>query len=289
MINSMTGYGRASADFGSKKIVAEIKSLNSKGLDASIKVASLYREKEAEIRSMISEKIVRGKVDLTLFYESAEEEKRTEINVSLGKQYYAQLKSLADAIGVEPADYLSLIVRMPDVFSSEKPELDDQEWQTALGVIAKAVTQLNDFRRQEGNHLKQDLNHRIATIELLKEKIVALANDRTRGVREKLSEALKQIEERDFDENRYEQELIYYLEKLDITEELVRLQGHCVFFLEVLDGEPGQGKKLGFICQEIGREINTIGSKANHSEIQRYVVEMKDELEKIKEQILNIM
>ncbi len=290
MINSMTGYGRASADFGSKKIVAEIKSLNSKGLDASIKVASLYREKEAEIRSMISEKIVRGKVDLTLFYESAEEEKRTEINVSLGKQYYAQLKSLADAIGTEPADYFSLILRMPDIFSSEKAELTDEEWAVAQQVLADAIQQLEEFRNQEGSYLEKDLRQRIDTIEQLKNKIAERAGDRTIRVREKLAEALKQLSDHEMaDENRYEQELIYYLEKLDITEELVRLQGHCVFFLEVLDGEPGQGKKLGFICQEIGREINTIGSKANHSEIQRYVVEMKDELEKIKEQILNIM
>lgn len=285
----MTGYGRASADFGSKKIVAEVKSLNSKGLDASIKVASLYREKEAEIRSLVSEKLIRGKVDLTLFYESAEEEKRTEINIGLGKQYFNQLKSLADAIGIEPADYLSLIVRMPDVFTSEKPELDDEEWRTAFDVVADAVDQLNAFRDQEGRHLEQDLKQRVITIESLKEKIAALAGDRAKGVREKLSEALKQIDERDIDENRYEQELIYYLEKLDITEELVRLSGHCGYFLEVLAEDPGQGKKLGFICQEIGREINTIGSKANHTEIQRYVVEMKDELEKIKEQILNIM
>lgn len=290
MIKSMTGYGRSSAEFGSKKITAEIKSLNSKGLDASIKSSSLYREREAEIRSMVSEKLVRGKIDLAIFSESTEDEKRSEINVTLAKQYYDQLKTLADAIGTEPADYFSLILRMPDIFSAERPELTDEEWAVAQQVIADAIQQLDEFRNQEGNYLEKDLRQRIETIEQLKDKIAEHAGDRAIRVREKLAEALKQLSDREMaDENRFEQELIYYLEKLDITEELVRLKGHCSYFTETLNEAPGQGKKLGFICQEIGREINTIGSKANHTEIQRFVVEMKDELEKIKEQILNIM
>lgn len=286
----MTGYGRASAAFGSRKITAEIKSLNSKGLDASVKTGSLYREKELEIRGVISEKLIRGKVDLALFSESTETEKRTEVNIPLGKQYYDQLKKLADAIGTEPADYLSLIVKMPDIFSSEKPDLSEEEWAVASEVLTEAIKELDDFREQEGRHLEQDLRTRIETIDTLKDRIAEHAGERAVRVREKLAEALKQLEEREHtDENRFEQELIYYLEKLDITEELVRLKGHNSYFLETLDEAPGQGKKLGFICQEIGREINTIGSKANHTEMQRYVVEMKDELEKIKEQILNIM
>ncbi len=290
MIKSMTGYGRSSAEFGSKKITAEIKSLNSKGLDASVKSSSLYREREAEIRSMVSEKLVRGKIDLAIFSESTEEEKRTEINVILGKQYYEQLKTLADAIGTEPADYFSLILRMPDIFNSEKPELTDEEWAVAQKVMSDAIHQLDEFRNQEGSYLEKDLRQRIDSIEQLQHKIAEHAGDRAVRVREKLAEALKQISDRELaDENRFEQELIYYLEKLDITEELVRLKGHCSYFVETLNEAPGQGKKLGFICQEIGREINTIGSKANHTEIQRFVVEMKDELEKIKEQILNIM
>ena len=290
MIKSMTGYGKASAEFGSKKITAEIKSLNSKGLDASVKVSGIYREKELEIRGLVSEKLIRGKVDVALYTESADGEKNTDVNLALGRQYHAQLKSLAEAIGSEPSDYLSLVVKMPDVFTSEKPELSEEEWQVAKGVLDEAMRAFEEFRAQEGSHLEQDLRQRITSITALKDQVGEFAGERAAKVREKLADALKQLSEREQpDPNRFEQELIYYLEKLDTTEELVRLDGHMRYFLETLGEDAGQGKKLGFIGQELGREINTIGSKANHAEIQHLVVQMKDELEKIKEQILNIM
>lgn len=290
MIKSMTGYGKASAEVNQKKITVEIKSLNSKGLDASVKTSSLFREKELEIRKTVGAGMVRGKVEVALFTESLMEEQRNVLNQELGRQYYQQLKSLAEAIDNPPADYLSIIARMPDMYAAEKQELTAEEWTVAQQVLKVAMENHDAFRTQEGEHLQADLTNRISAIEALEEQIAALAADRKAGVRAKLTEALAQIEERErADDNRFEQELIYYLEKLDITEELVRLKGHCNYFVETLAEEAGQGKKLGFIGQEIGREINTIGSKANHVEIQRLVVQMKDELEKIKEQILNIL
>lgn len=290
MIKSMTGYGKASAPFGPKTITAEIKSLNSKGFDASLKTSSVYREKELEIRSAVSAGVKRGKVEVALYTESAGEEKRTVVNHALGKAYYEQLKNLADTIGSAPEDYLALVLRMPDVLTSERPELTEEEWTVAKTVLGEAVDALNAFREQEGAHLEKDLRKRIENIRSLREQVQSHAGERSDEVRKRLLEAMDQLPDREqIDENRFEQELIYYLEKLDITEELVRLDGHCKYFLETLDEEAGQGKKLGFIGQEIGREINTIGSKANHTEIQRLVVQMKDELEKIKEQVLNIL
>lgn len=286
----MTGYGKASVEVNQKKITVEIKSLNSKGLDASIKTSSLFREKEHDIRRVIGAAMVRGKVEVALYTESLVEEQRNVLNQELGQQYYQQLKSLGQAIDNPPTDYLSIIVRMPDMYAAEKQELSAEEWAAAQQVLNEAIVNHDAFRIQEGQHLQEDLVDRIATIEGLKEQIASLAADRKESVRTKLTEALAQIEDRDrVDDNRFEQELIYYLEKLDITEELVRLKGHCNYFIETIADESGQGKKLGFIVQEIGREINTIGSKANHVEIQRFVVQMKDELEKIKEQILNIL
>lgn len=290
MIKSMTGYGKATAEFGSKKINCEIRTLNSKGLDAMVKTSSLYREKEHEIRAVVSEKLLRGKVEVALYIETAEGEKQTEINIPLAQQYHRQLKELAEAIDSDSEDYLALVLRMPDVMTSEKAELTDEEWKVAQQVLQEAITHLNGFREQEGKHLEKDLVQRVETINSLCKRIEALAGERAEKVREKLVEALKQLSEREQpDPNRFEQELIYYLEKLDITEELVRLKGHTTYFVETLAEDAGQGKKLGFIAQEIGREINTIGSKANHAEIQRLVVQMKDELEKIKEQNLNIL
>lgn len=286
----MTGYGKASAEVNQKKITVEIKSLNSKGLDASIKTSSLFREKEHDIRKVIGAAMIRGKIEVALYTESLEEEQRNVLNQELGQKYYEQLSTLAQSIGNPPTDYLSIIVRMPDMYAAEKQELNEDEWAVAQQVLNEAIKNHDAFRLQEGEYLQTDLASRIATIEELKERVAALAADRAVGVRTKLTDALSQIVERErADDNRFEQELIYYLEKLDITEELVRLKGHCNYFIETIAEEAGQGKKLGFIGQEIGREINTIGSKANHVEIQRFVVQMKDELEKIKEQILNIL
>lgn len=290
MIKSMTGYGKASAQFGAKKITAEIKALNSKGLDAMIKTSSLYREKEAELRGLLSEKVIRGKVDLVLFAESDEEKPQAEINIELARDYHRQLQELADATGTAPVDFISLIMRMPDILNSRRQELSEEEWKVAQVVVAEALKSFDAFRMQEGGHLESDLLLRIANIQSLQKEIEAQAGDRIELVKSRLKEALASIEDNSrVDQNRFEQELIYYLEKFDITEELVRLQNHCNYFKETLNETAGQGKKLGFISQEIGREINTLGSKANHAGIQRLVVQMKDELEKIKEQVLNIM
>lgn len=290
MIKSMTGFGKASAQFGTKKITAEIKSLNSKGLDTMIKTSSLYREKEAEIRGLISEKVIRGKVDLALFAESDEEKPQAEINIDLARDYHRQLQELAKATSTTPVDFLSLIMRMPDILSSRRQELSNDEWEVARTVIADAVAAFDAFRMQEGGHLEADLLLRISNIQSLQEKIESQAGDRIELVKARLKDALDALDDNTrVDQNRFEQELIYYLEKFDITEELVRLQNHCNYFKETLNEPAGQGKKLGFISQEIGREINTLGSKANHAGIQRLVVQMKDELEKIKEQVLNIM
>jgi uncharacterized protein (TIGR00255 family) len=290
MIKSMTGYGKATAEIGNKKVTVEIKSLNSKGLDVMIKTNSIYREKELELRSWLSNTVVRGKVDLAIYSESGDEEKRTIINKDLAKAYFAELNDIAIEIGHFPEDYLSLIMRMPDIMKTDRPELAPDEWQQILSVINEAYGLYDDFRKREGDNLEKDLLFRVGEIRRLKTAIGAIAHERTDKKRDKLSQALREIEASGaMDENRLEQELIYYLEKFDITEEQVRLDSHLKYFLEILADETEQGRKLGFVCQEIGREINTIGSKANHAEIQRMVVQMKDELEKIKEQSLNVL
>lgn len=286
----MTGYGKATAEFGNKKLTVEIKSLNSKGLDVMIKTSSLYREKELELRSWLSSSVARGKVDLAVYNESGEEEKRPRINKDLVKAYFGDLNEVAQEIGHFPEDYLSLILRMPDVMKTDRPELDPEEWVEMLKVLDQAFKEYDSFRNKEGENLQKDLEHRVSEIRRLKTAIGAIAHERTDKKREKLSQALREIEESaTLDENRLEQELIYYLEKFDITEEQVRLDSHLNYFEDILKEESEQGRKLGFVCQEIGREINTIGSKANHAEIQRMVVQMKDELEKMKEQSLNVL
>jgi len=290
MIKSMTGYGKATAEIGNKKVTVEIKSLNSKGLDVMIKTNSIYREKELELRSWLSNTVVRGKVDLAIYSEAGDEEKRTVINKDLAKAYFAELNDIAIEIGHFPEDYLSLIMRMPDIMKTDRPELAPDEWQQILAVINEAYGLYDDFRKKEGDNLERDLLHRVGEIRRLKTAIGAIAHERTDKKRDKLSQALREIEASGaMDENRLEQELIYYLEKFDITEEQVRLDSHLQYFMEILTDETEQGRKLGFVCQEIGREINTIGSKANHAEIQRMVVQMKDELEKMKEQSLNVL
>jgi uncharacterized protein (TIGR00255 family) len=290
MIRSMTGYGKASKEIGNKKVTVEMKSLNSKGLDVMIKTNSLYREKELELRSWLSSNVSRGKVDLAIYAESGEEEKRTVINKELAKSYFAELNAVASEIGNFPEDYLSLIMRMPDILKTDRPELVPEEWDLILEIIADAFSAYEEFRLKEGQNLEKDLLYRVAEIRRLKTDIAEIAHERTDKKREKLTQALREVEDNGaLDENRLEQELIYYLEKFDITEEQVRLDSHLNYFLEILADESEQGRKLGFVCQEIGREINTIGSKANHAEIQKMVVQMKDELEKMKEQVLNVL
>lgn len=286
----MTGYGKAMAEQDGIRLTVEIKSLNSKQLDLSTRIPSRFKPIELEVRTMLSKGIVRGKVDFGLFREQLEGDSAVKVNVGLVKDYQAQLKQAAQAIDETVDNYLPLIMKMPDVFRSERQELDEQEAKMAKSLIAQAITQLNTYRQEEGAALLKDLELRVANILKGLSEIEAEEDGRKEGVRTRLQEALNDgAKDISYDQNRFEQELIYYLEKYDVTEEKVRLRHHCSYFNEMLAKPESQGKKLGFIAQEIGREINTIGSKANHAPMQRSVVNMKDELEKIKEQLLNVL
>ena len=291
MIQSMTGYGKTVVTYKEKKINVEIKSLNSKALDLSTRIAPLYREKEMEIRSMISKTLERGKVDFSIWTDVNTLAAATPINKVLVENYYHQIKELSTATGVpEPTDYFSLILRMPDVMSkTDQDELSDDEWQVARAAIEDAINKLMEFRRQEGAALYNKFSEKIDNITNLLESIEPYEKSRVERIRTKIIDGLKNIPEVDYDKNRMEQELIYYIEKLDINEEKQRLANHLKYFRETMDNGHGQGKKLGFISQEMGREINTTGSKSNQAEMQNIVVKMKDELEQIKEQILNVM
>jgi uncharacterized protein (TIGR00255 family) len=287
----MTGYGKTIVTYKEKKINVEIKSLNSKALDLSTRIAPLYREKEMEIRSMISKTLERGKVDFSIWTDVNTLAAATPINKVLVENYYNQIKELSAVTGVpEPTDYFSLILRMPDVMSkTDQDELSDDEWQVARAAIEDAINKLMEFRRQEGAALYNKFSEKIDNITNLLESIEPYEKSRVERIRTKIIDGLKNIPEVDYDKNRMEQELIYYIEKLDINEEKQRLANHLKYFRETMDNGHGQGKKLGFISQEMGREINTTGSKSNQAEMQNIVVKMKDELEQIKEQILNVM
>ncbi len=291
MIQSMTGYGKTVVTYKEKKINVEIKSLNSKALDLSTRIAPLYREKEMEIRSMISKTLERGKVDFSIWIDVNTLTAATPINKALVENYYNQIKELSTVTGVpEPTDYFSLILRMPDVMNkTDQDELSDDEWQVARAAIEDAINKLMEFRRQEGAALYHKFSEKIDNIKNLLESIEPYEKSRVERIRTKIIDGLKNIPEVDYDKNRMEQELIYYIEKLDISEEKQRLANHLKYFRETMDNGHGQGKKLGFISQEMGREINTTGSKSNQAEMQNIVVKMKDELEQIKEQILNVM
>lgn len=290
MILSMTGFGKQETELPGKKITIELRSLNSKQLDISTRLPSLYREKELELRGLIGKALERGKIDLSVHLEYTGEETNYIINKGAASDYYRHLIEI-DA-GLEKnktTDFLSVIMRLPDVIRPEKEELDEEEWVIVEDAVKKATSDVIDFRKREGGSLISDFRKRIKLILENLEKIEPFEEKRIENIRIKLLNQLKEADEVNFDENRLEQELIYYLEKLDITEEKLRLRKHCEHFNEVLENERSQGKKLGFIVQEIGREINTLGSKANHAEIQRTIVGMKDELEKIKEQLMNIL
>ncbi|HSH52977.1 MAG TPA: YicC/YloC family endoribonuclease [Bacteroidales bacterium] len=291
MIKSMTGYGKAECELKNKKITVEIKTLNSKNLDIFTKIPGIYREKELNIRSEISKTLERGKVEFVLYYETTDYSKTTTINTEVVKNYYQQLKTVANELNIKTQEQmLQTIMQLPDTLNVEHEEINDEEWKVILKTIQKAIKQVNEFRLQEGLHLKKDMRQRIKTIEQLKKHLSTFENARIEKVKQRLKDNIKALlEDNEIDSNRFEQEIIYYLEKLDITEEKVRLTNHCRYFIEMLDQGNAIGKKLGFIAQEIGREINTIGSKANDSDIQKDVVLMKDELEKIKEQVLNIL
>jgi len=291
MIQSMTGYGKASGIYNEKKIVAEIKSLNSKQADISTRMAGLYREKDIEIRNLLIQELERGKIDFALYYESFDKDTNSRINQSMVESYYEQIREISDNTGIAtPENCLEIILRMPDVMKSEIVELDENEWIEVTKIIAEAIEQLKTFRQQEGKSLEQVFRSKIASINNLLKEIDQYEAERIEKIRAKFIEGLQNLSDKfDYDQNRLEQELMFYIERLDVNEEKIRLQTHLNYFLETMEKEHAPGKKLGFISQEIGREINTLGSKSNHSEMQKIVVLMKDDLEQIKEQVLNIL
>ena len=296
MIQSMTGYGKSVANYNGKKIHVEIKSLNSKALDLTTRVAPLYREREIEVRNYIATELERGKIDFVLWIEKDENTGATPINTALVADYYKQIKELSIALnldmsGIQSAsDWMKVLLRMPEAFSrTEVEELTDEEWTAVFDAVKEAVANLIDFRKQEGLALAKKFQEKIDNISALLASIEPFEKERTEKIRQRIISNLSQLVGVDYDTNRLEQEMIYYIEKLDISEEKQRLTNHIKYFAETMENGHGQGKKLGFIAQEMGREINTTGSKSNQAEMQNIVVKMKDELEQIKEQVLNVL
>lgn len=286
MIQSMTGFGKATLQLPTKKITVEVKSLNSKGLDLNVRMPSLYREMELGLRNQIALQLERGKVDFSIFIESTAEQTSTKVNVPIVKAYMEQLRAVyAEADEVE---LMKMAIRMPDTMKTEREEIDENDWTQIETAIAEALQNILKFRRDEGLSLEKEFQLRIANISQYMNEAVALDHERVHNIKDRLHNAITELKVA-VDENRFEQELIYYLEKLDITEEKVRLTNHLDYFLETIKGTEANGRKLGFITQEMGREINTMGSKSNHAQMQKLVVQMKDELEKIKEQVLNVL
>jgi uncharacterized protein (TIGR00255 family) len=290
----MTGYGKAECVLPDSKITIEIRSLNGKNADISIKSSLIPREKEMGIRQYIAKELQRGNIDLFATYEQNAATQAKQINMELAKDYYRQISALGTEVGAcalqsqNPNDLLAMILRMPDVVETKKQEMTDETWAPLEEAIHNAVAALNDFRAQEGEILYKDVTSRVALIESYVEEVEKHEQERVQAVKERIHNRIAELGINP-DENRLEQEIVFYVEKLDINEEKVRLRQHCKYFMETINSEPYPGKKLGFIAQEMGREINTMGSKANHAQIQQWVVKMKDELEKIKEQSLNIL
>ena len=291
MILSMTGYGKASIAHKDKKITVEIKSLNSKTFDLSARIAPLYREREMEIRNILSKSIERGKVDFSIWIEKENGNDATPINAALVNNYYQQIKAISSQTGIEePKDWFSLLLRMPEVMTrTEVEELTEEEWKAVQKAIDLALEQFTNFRKQEGLALYNKFTEKINNIAQLLKDIEPYEQMRVEKIKQRILDGLKTLPEVDYDKNRLEQELIYYIEKLDINEEKQRLTNHLKYFIDTMNEGHGQGKKLGFIAQEMGREINTTGSKSNQAEMQNIVVRMKDELEQIKEQVLNVL
>ncbi|WP_373057429.1 YicC/YloC family endoribonuclease [Zunongwangia sp. H14] len=285
MIQSMTGFGKSVSELPNKKITVEIKSLNSKNFDLNARISSQYREKELELRKIISKSLVRGKIDLSVYVENTGEETSSVVNQAVVKKYMEQLRNLSNG---DETELLKMAVRMPDALKTEREEIDETEFTAIEDAVEEALTEINNFRTAEGEALEKDLKLRVDNITDLLNQIIAMDPDRIDGVRERLRKGVEEIKET-VDENRFEQELVYYIEKFDITEEKVRLENHLSYFLETINSPDSNGRKLAFISQEMGREINTIGSKSNYAPMQQLVVQMKDELEKIKEQLLNVL
>ena len=291
MIQSMTGYGKAVVAFKEKKINVEVKSLNSKQLDLNTRIAPLYREKEMEIRQMVAEAVIRGKIDLSVWVEKDMAVDATPINAALVENYFQQMKSISDKTGIPmPEDCFYTLLRMPDVLTKTETEvLDEEEWLVVREAVEEALKNLVDFRTQEGAALQKKFTEKIDNIACLLAEIEPFEKSRVERIKARIIDGLQQIPGVEYDKNRLEQELIYYIEKLDISEEKQRLANHLKYFRDTMNEPAGQGKKLGFIAQEMGREINTTGSKSNQAEMQNIVVKMKDELEQIKEQVLNAL
>ena len=292
MIQSMTGYGKATAELSDKKINVEIKSLNSKAMDLSTRIAPLYREKEIEIRNEIAKALERGKVDFSLWIDKKDAcELITPINQDVVVAYYERIRTISETTGIPaPEDWFSTLLRMPEVMTkNDIQELSEEEWKAVHATVLQAIQNLVDFRIQEGAALEKKFREKISNIAKLLTSVDPYEKERVEKIKERITDALEKTISVDYDKNRLEQELIYYIEKLDINEEKQRLSNHLKYFINTMEDGSGQGKKLGFIAQEMGREINTLGSKSNHAEMQKIVVQMKDELEQIKEQVLNVM
>jgi uncharacterized protein (TIGR00255 family) len=291
MIKSMTGFGKVTADLGNRTVNIEVKCLNSKQADVYLKLPALYREGENQVRNEVTRTLQRGKIELSVWFEASVNERTVSINQAVVLDYLGQMKALEPAVDIPGNDILlPLIMRLPDVIKVDKQDFDEGEWAKLFDTIKQCILQVDEFRLQEGRSIEEDFRTRIRLIMDGVSRIRAIEKNRIDRLRDRMSTALKEISERiKVDQNRFEQELIYYIEKLDINEEMVRLGNHCDYFIDTLTTEDSPGRKLGFISQEIGREINTIGSKANDSDIQRIVVEMKDELEKLKEQSMNVL
>ena len=285
MIQSMTGFGKSITQLPSKKVTVEIKSLNSKNLDVNARIPSQYREKELQLRNTISKSLTRGKVDFSLFVEVTGEETTASVNRGVVKNYMQQLKSIVDGDEIE---LLKMAVRMPDAVTTEREEIDESEFKAIEAAVIEALEEINQFRTDEVKALEKDLKLRVSNIEALLQEVLRIDPERVEAVKERLRKGVADLKE-NVDENRFEQELVYYIEKFDITEEKVRLENHLAYFNESINSQDSNGRKLGFISQEMGREINTIGSKSNYAPMQQLVVQMKDELEKIKEQLLNVL
>jgi uncharacterized protein (TIGR00255 family) len=282
----MTGFGKATVQLPTKKITVEVKSLNSKGLDLNVRMPSVYREMELGLRTQIAAALERGKIDFSIFIESTSEQTATKVNVPIVQEYMNQLKAVY--ANADETELMKMAIRMPDALKVERDEIDENDWSQIQLVIDEALANILNFRQAEGLSLEKEFRLRIGNISQYMNDALALDSERVQAIKDRLQTAISELKV-NVDENRFEQELIYYLEKLDITEEKVRLTNHLVYFLETIKGNEANGRKLGFITQEMGREINTMGSKANHAQMQKLVVMMKDELEKIKEQVLNVL
>ncbi|HOI27153.1 MAG TPA: YicC family protein [Paludibacteraceae bacterium] len=290
MVLSMTGFGKATCEVENKKITIEIKSLNSKQLDLSTRVPNVFKEKDLELRNVISQRLERGKVDLSIYIENVGKETSAQLNLPIIEGYYNQIIEVSKKLNIpQPTEWFQTLLRMPDTMKCEMQEVDEEEWNAVRKTFDAAVDGLISFRTKEGSSLRSVFNEKLSNISKLMVEIDPFEKERIEKIKDRIQDNLAKLQDIDFDKNRFEQELIYYIEKLDINEEKHRLSQHLTYFKETMDAEGSSGKKLGFIAQEIGREINTLGSKSNHSEMQKIVVKMKDELEQIKEQVLNVL